>query len=270
MPKPTCLIGGCERKHLARGFCSLHYRRWMQHGTTELPQKPPKNTGDCPVSDCDREQEIGGMCTKHYQRLRLTGTTDDPKPREPRYCAFEGCQRIYYGNGYCHSHWKQLNRGEELSVLYGGMSPLEDRLAVSINKTDTCWLWTRPLNDDGYATIVVDGVFWFAHRYMYTEHVGPIPGGMELDHRCRVRHCVNPLHLRFATRKQNNEHRAGAQVNSGTGVRGVTRRPSGRYSAEVTHNKVLHYLGTFDTIEEADQAARAKRAELFTHDDAIY
>lgn len=27
-----CTIAGCERRHLARGFCGVHWRRWKRHG----------------------------------------------------------------------------------------------------------------------------------------------------------------------------------------------------------------------------------------------
>ena len=43
----------------------------------------------------------------------------------------------------------------------------------------------------------------FAHRIGYEQLVGPIPKGLELDHLCRVRHCVNPDHLEPVTHKEN-------------------------------------------------------------------
>jgi hypothetical protein len=33
----TCSL--CDREHVARGFCDLHYRRWRRYGT---PHKPPR------------------------------------------------------------------------------------------------------------------------------------------------------------------------------------------------------------------------------------
>lgn len=42
-----------------------------------------------------------------------------------------------------------------------------------------------------------------AHRVVYEEVVGRIPEGMQLDHLCRVRNCVNPEHLRPVTIKEN-------------------------------------------------------------------
>lgn len=37
----------------------------------------------------------------------------------------------------------------------------------------------------------------------YEEFNGPVPAGMELDHLCRVRCCVNPMHLEPVTHDEN-------------------------------------------------------------------
>jgi hypothetical protein len=42
-----------------------------------------------------------------------------------------------------------------------------------------------------------------AHRFAYELLVGPIPEDLELDHLCRVRHCVNPAHLEPVTHLEN-------------------------------------------------------------------
>jgi hypothetical protein len=36
-----CRVDHCERAHYARGWCRMHYRRWMKHGTTALQGPPP-------------------------------------------------------------------------------------------------------------------------------------------------------------------------------------------------------------------------------------
>ena len=54
-----------------------------------------------------------------------------------------------------------------------------------------CWLWTGFLNRSGYGQYGRQ----LAHRIVYEVVVGPIPVGLELDHLCRVKHCVNPEHL---------------------------------------------------------------------------
>ncbi|KAB2977369.1 HNH endonuclease [Streptomyces sp. SS1-1] len=47
------------------------------------------------------------------------------------------------------------------------------------------------------------GRYQMAHRVAYQEIVGPIPEGLQLDHLCRVRHCVNPAHLEPVTSREN-------------------------------------------------------------------
>lgn len=66
-----------------------------------------------------------------------------------------------------------------------------------------CWLWQKTLNRDGYALIWVHNKAHSAHRFMYEFLCGTIPDGLELDHLCRVRNCVNPEHLEPVTRAEN-------------------------------------------------------------------
>ena len=42
-----------------------------------------------------------------------------------------------------------------------------------------------------------------AHRFAYEEYVGPIPDGLQIDHLCRNKWCVNPEHLEPVTCREN-------------------------------------------------------------------
>lgn len=67
-----------------------------------------------------------------------------------------------------------------------------------------CWIWKHAINRPNGYGIVWDGIKTRkAHRVLYEMFVGPIPPGKELDHLCRVRHCVNPKHLEPVTRREN-------------------------------------------------------------------
>lgn len=80
-----------------------------------------------------------------------------------------------------------------------------ERLSLHFLPTDSseCWLWLGALDKSGYGVAYYEGRAQRAHRAVYSERVGPIPKGLELDHLCKVRRCVNPLHLLPVTHAEN-------------------------------------------------------------------
>jgi hypothetical protein len=78
-----------------------------------------------------------------------------------------------------------------------------------------CLLWLGALNDSGYGRIKHRRRFRRAHIVAWEQTNGPVPSGLVLDHKCRVRCCVNPIHLEPVTQAEN--------LRRGRLARGVTR-----------------------------------------------
>lgn len=114
----------------------------------------------------------------HYARLVKTGTTGSAAPRQ------------------CGVEW-HLTRYRE--------------------NENGCWIWQGPVDVFGYGKAKDENHRALsAHLLFYRHHVGPVPGGLELDHTCHTndlncpgelgcphRLCVNPAHLEPVTHAEN-------------------------------------------------------------------
>lgn len=79
-----------------------------------------------------------------------------------------------------------------------------------------CWLWTGSLNAKGYPLWypsrklrhILENKTTRAHRIAYQLLIGPIPSGLQLDHVCAVKRCINPLHMEPCTNHENQIRKA--------------------------------------------------------------
>jgi hypothetical protein len=113
--------------------------------------------------------------------------------------------RLRYG--MCERHYRRVK-------ATGSPAPAVAPTFKRYTVTDTgCREWAGGLYPNGYGKLgaEINGTT-LAHIAFYVEACGPVPDGLELDHLCRNRACVNPDHLEPVTRSVNIQRGVAARL----------------------------------------------------------
>lgn len=120
-------------------------------------------------------------------------------------CSVNGCAQAATRRGWCRKHYERWNRhgDPEIVLQPKDRDPLVRAMRSVIKVDSGCWVWQGSLNADGYGCLRVDKRWHLAHRWLYEQLRGSVPIGLDLDHLCRNRACVNPDCLEPVIRKVN-------------------------------------------------------------------
>lgn len=102
--------------------------------------------------------------------------------------------------------------------------PVEERFWTKVAAgPNGCIIWTASVRgSNGYGATSVNGKNRMAHRVAWELTRGPIPEGVQVNHRCDVPRCVNPEHLYLGSHADNMQDK----TERGRGVRGSQVRQS--------------------------------------------
>ena len=120
-----------------------------------------------------------------------------------------------------------------------------------------CWLWTGHQIWGGYGTAMMGGRERPVHRIIYEAMRGEIDEGLQLDHLCRNRLCVNPDHLEEVTNRENVLRGAKSALKPDATSRfpGVSwDEPRQAWKAQAMPNGRQTFLDRFATEKEAHTA----------------
>lgn len=126
-----------------------------------------------------------------------------------RICSVANCGKRHFSKNYCRSHYDRWTRHGD--PLAGKAANGELRKWLEANSSfsgDECLIWPHGRGRSGYGLVTIAGQGILAHRYMCELEHGPAPNPkLDAAHSCGNGHlgCVNPKHLRWATRSENVE-----------------------------------------------------------------
>jgi hypothetical protein len=167
MAKRICALPECERPHYGKGYCRLHWRRLVEHGSATW--EPPRQAEICIVDRCERPAWARDLCSTHYQAARKRMTSRKTHPS----CHIEGCDAPRQAKDLCDRHYRRLRLyGDPLGVKQAEPKTVKSSVACKIcdctgeaQKRGWCgrhylrWYkhgdpeWQRPTN----AACIVDG-----------------------------------------------------------------------------------------------------------------
>lgn len=128
-------------------------------------------------------------------------------------CTVDGCANTVLARGWCRRHYARWRRhgDPEAGRTPEGALP-EFVRAAAASTGNECLIWPYSTNDKGYGMVRWDGRVQPAHRVVLELVEGSPPEpGMDAAHAPLVCHnplCVLPLHLRWATKAENQADRA--------------------------------------------------------------
>lgn len=121
-------------------------------------------------------------------------------------------------------------------------------------ETDECVLWPYALFRAGYGQVRSGKKNWRAHRLALVISSGSDEKDRDAAHACRSRSCVNPRHLQWETRSENNLDKR----RDGTDLRGE-RHPS----ALLTNEDARHIRASRETAPVLADRYRVSRAVIY-------
>lgn len=233
--------------------CDVTDDVWLPcHGRYHTPTWTPRFRESRFSAACTREclermQTALRGCSRSIARLDTFCCTDNGRPAQrQRAPALRDCRNQTTwacdssGSRYEYTCTCTITLLYDVNMDAESLSRFNKRYTVDADPHPVlgtpCWPWKR-VQKTGYARgygrfqLQSDSRNIMAHKASYEHFVGPVPEGLELDHLCRNRRCVNFAHLEAVTHAVN-----------------VARGDAGLYQMQKTHCPSRHDYSEANTL----------------------
>lgn len=226
-----CAVEGCGKPSHCRGWCPKHYARWKKNGD------PLKGgwTGitSCTEANCGKPVFARGLCSRHYHAADFRAK-----------CTVVDCGRPGHSRGFCKMHAKRIkNNGSADERQRPAAGEVSAWIKAHLEfDGDECLIWPFSRDQYGYGK----------SRRMCEEAHGKAPSpDHHAAHSCGQGHngCVHPKHLRWATRKENQQEMVAhgnsrrGEKNPNTSLREGDVREIRRLCLEMPQTRVAKRVG---------------------------
>ncbi len=216
----------------------------------------PSMAKTCVAMNCSKPVHAKNACNTHYWRLKNRGNINHKKTFTPKSCSIKKCQNVSKTRSWCEIHYDRWRRYGDPKFKTRSSERHAMSKSLEYIKWSSMKVRCAEYSKKAYPGHAGKGVKicqrWLDSFSNFYDDMGPIPSPSHSIDRIDNDGCYEPGNCRWATKSQQSINK-GLYANNTSGYRGVFRSGK-RWTAGVGLNSKIHWLGRFESAQEAAHA----------------